>query len=80
LSQQIWWNKSKKGAAMEMTGKKEIRSYEFKKDLTGEWLVISDNKIVAHDKNLLKILKIADKYPDESTIVTKALSGQACFF
>ena len=63
-----------------MVKKHEMRSYEFDSKLRGEWLVVSDNKVVAHGNNLQKILELAEKYPEKNTIVTKALSGQACFF
>lgn len=63
-----------------MARKNEMRSYHFKKEMRGEWLVISGDKVVAHSDNLLKILEIAEEYSGKDVVVTKALSGQACFF
>ena len=47
-------------------------------EISGEWAVIHRGKIVAHSQDLYFILEEAERYSD--SIVTKILSGQACFY
>jgi hypothetical protein len=53
---------------------KELEKYK------DEYILFSGNKVVAHDKDILKILKTSEKYPLQDARITRALSDQANFF
>jgi hypothetical protein len=52
-----------------------VKGYE------GEWVLMDGKKIIAHSTNMKKILKIAEKYPDdERYVITKIFSANASFY
>ena len=53
---------------------KEMEKYR------NEYLLLEDEKIIAHSKDLMEILVIAEKYPQEKVRITRLLSEQANFF
>ena len=52
-----------------------------KKELSGEWLLLFNDEIVDHSKNIEDILKIceekypADKFPDDEIKISKVIDG-----
>lgn len=46
----------------------------------GEWVILVDDKIVAHDKDAKVIFDLMKKYDDENAVVSKEPSGQYCFY
>ncbi len=48
--------------------------------LEGEWILVSNNKLIAHDKDIVSMCELAEKYPIEDTIVTKVLGNNVCFY
>ncbi len=53
---------------------KELEKYK------GEYILFLGNKVVAHNEDILKILKISEKYPLHDARITRVLSDQANFF
>jgi hypothetical protein len=53
-----------------------------KKELSGEWLLLFNDKIVDHSKNIEDILKLceekypADKFPDDEIKISKVIDGK----
>jgi hypothetical protein len=52
-----------------------------KKELSGEWLLLFNDEIVDHSKNIEDILKTceekypADKFPDDEIKISKVIDG-----
>jgi len=52
-----------------------------KKELSGEWLLLFNDEIVDHSKNIEDILKLceekysADKFPDDEIKISKVIDG-----
>ena len=53
-----------------------------KKELSGEWLLLFNDEIVDHSKNIEDILKTceekypADKFPDDEIRISKVIDGK----
>jgi hypothetical protein len=50
------------------------------KGIEGEWVVVHNNKVVAHGKESGDMLKFAERYKEDEVFVTKILAGQASFY
>lgn len=50
------------------------------KDIQGEWAIISDNEILAHDPDLTVILEKADEYDENKVTVRMVLGSRPCFY
>ena len=51
------------------------------KGIEGEWVLMEGDKVIAHNPSMRKILKVAEKYPNnENVIITKILSPNASFY
>ncbi|MCK4817443.1 hypothetical protein KA005_16855 [bacterium] len=51
------------------------------KGIEGEWVLMEGDRVVAHNCNMERILKIAEKYPNnENIVITKILSPNASFY
>lgn len=50
------------------------------KDIQGEWAIISDDEILAHDPDLTIILRKAKEYDEDKITVRKVLGNQPCFY
>ena len=52
------------------------------KGYEGEWVLMDGKKIIAHNKDFKKILRIAEKYPDddERYVITRIFSANASFY
>lgn len=48
--------------------------------LSGQWIIVAGDEVLAHDPNLTVILRKAKEYSDDDISVRKVLSGQACFY
>ncbi len=48
--------------------------------LSGQWIIVAGDEVLAHDPNLKVILRKAEEYSDDDISVRKVLSGQACFY
>jgi hypothetical protein len=48
--------------------------------LSGQWIIVAGDVVLAHDHDLSVILRKAGDYPDDEISVRKVLSGQACFY
>ena len=48
--------------------------------LSGQWIIVAGDHVLAHDPNLTVILQKAKEYSDDDISVRKVLSGQACFY
>ena len=48
--------------------------------LSGQWIIVSGDEVLAHDPKLTVILRKAEDYSDDDISVRKVLSGQACFY
>lgn len=46
----------------------------------GHWLVVVKGKVIASSLDLQEMLKLAEKYPEEDTLVTMVLYPGASFF
>ncbi len=46
----------------------------------GEWVIMKNNKIVEHNNDMGKILKLANKYKVEDIIISKEPSAKYCFY
>ncbi|MCK5559702.1 MAG: hypothetical protein KAJ51_03875 [Thermoplasmata archaeon] len=51
------------------------------KGTEGEWVLMEGDRVIAHDSDMKKILKIAEKYANnENIVITKILSPNASFY
>ena len=46
----------------------------------GEWVILKNNKIVEHNRDINKILKLATKYGENEITITKEPAGKYCFY
>ncbi len=47
----------------------------------GEWIVVVDDEIVSHGKDIKTIYSIAkEKYPDKTPLITKVPDKATCIF
>lgn len=46
----------------------------------GQWLVVVKGKVVASSADVLEMLRLAEKYPEADTVVTRVLYPRASFF
>jgi|GEM_PF-1299876 len=46
----------------------------------GDWVVVFKGEVVASDKDIKKVFKIAEKYPAKDTVVTRVPYPNASFF
>lgn len=46
----------------------------------GHWLVVVKGKVIANSSDLQEMLRLAEKYPEEDTLVTMVLYPRASFF
>ncbi len=50
------------------------------KDIQGEWAIISDDEILAHDPDLTVILEKAKEYGEDKITVRKVIGSQPCCY
>tara|TARA_Y100000031_G_C8197833_1_gene374630 strand:- start:423 stop:611 length:189 start_codon:yes stop_codon:yes gene_type:complete len=62
-----------------MIGRQEILPELDYSQYSGEWVVISDNKVVAHNKDLTKINKDINKCKKAPTVTKIPAEGQLIF-
>lgn len=49
--------------------------------MAGEWVILKDDEIIAHNKDLKIILELGEKqYKDEEVIISKIPSTNSCFY
>jgi hypothetical protein len=46
----------------------------------GEWVILKNNKIVEHNRDIGKILELANKYKDNEITISKEPAGKYCFY
>jgi len=46
----------------------------------GQWLVVVKGKVIASSADVLEMLRLAEKYPEADTVVTRVLYPRASFF
>lgn len=51
------------------------------KGIEGEWVLMEGDRVIAHNSSMKRILKIAEKCPDnENIVITKILAPNASFY
>jgi hypothetical protein len=58
----------------------DIRDGIRNKIKAGEWVIIKDKKIIAHHKDISKILQMAAKFRPDEIIISKEPSSKYCFY
>jgi hypothetical protein len=51
-----------------------------KKVKPGEWVILIGTTVVEHNKDISKILKLANKYNKEEITISKEPSAKYCFY
>ena len=46
----------------------------------GQWLVVVKGEVIASSTDVLEMLKLAERYPEADTVVTRVLYPRASFF
>lgn len=46
----------------------------------GRWVVVVKGKVIASSDDALEMFKLAEKYPESDTVVTRILYPQASFY
>lgn len=46
----------------------------------GQWLVVVKGKVIASSDDPLEMFKLAEKYPEDDTVVSRVLYPHASFF
>ena len=46
----------------------------------GDWVLLKDDKIIACDENIAKIMKIADEYRSSNVVIAKEPSSTHCYY
>lgn len=62
---------------VEYAGSKEKKGIKVS---AGEWVILKDDKVIAHDKDIAKILRMADKYKPGEIVISKEPSSKFCFY
>ena len=60
--------------------KQLFRSWKNMERYDGEWVILKNNEIIEHNKNLKVILEKAEKYNDKEIIISKNPSSKYCFY
>lgn len=47
---------------------------------SGDWVILVNDRVVACDKNVKKIMKIAGEYEGEEYIISKEPSSNHCYY
>jgi hypothetical protein len=48
--------------------------------IAGQWVVVVQGKVVASSDDAGEMFRLAEKYPEEDTVVTKILHPRASFY
>ena len=46
----------------------------------GDWALLRNGKVIANSDNIVKILELAEKYPEHQVRIMPVLLGQACYY
>ena len=49
-------------------------------ELVGEWVILENDKIIEHNKDIKVILELAEKYDDEKITISKIPSSNHGFY
>jgi len=49
-------------------------------EFNGEWVILKNNIIIEHNKDMKIILELAEKYNDEEITISKIPSSIYCFY
>jgi hypothetical protein len=49
-------------------------------ELSGEWVILKDDKIIEHNKDIKAILELSKKYEDKEITISKIPSAKYCFY
>jgi hypothetical protein len=60
--------------------KKGSNSMRQNKVSPGDWVILKDNRIIAHNRDMKIILEIANKYKNEDIIISKEPVTGYCFY
>ena len=48
--------------------------------MSGEWVILKDDKIIAHNKDMKVILELAEEYDDKEITISQIPSSIYCFY
>ena len=60
--------------------KKTAQTRVLKKVMPGDWVILIGNKVVEHNKDISKILELANKYDPDDITISKEPSAKYCFY
>ena len=46
----------------------------------GEWVILKGNTIIAHNKDMKKILELSEQYKDQDISISRSPSSMYCFY
>lgn len=49
-------------------------------ELSGEWVILKDDNIIEHNKDIKAILELSKKYYDKEITISKIPSAKYCFY
>jgi len=49
-------------------------------ELSGEWVILKDDKIIERNKDIKVIMELSKKYNDEEITISKIPSATYCFY
>lgn len=49
-------------------------------EFKGEWVILKNDAIVEHNRDMKVILELAEKYNDEEITISKVPSSMYCFY
>ncbi len=49
-------------------------------EMIGEWVILKDEEIIEHNRDVKIILELAEKYKDEKIIISKIPSSEYCYY
>jgi hypothetical protein len=49
-------------------------------EMSGKWVILKNDEIIAEDLDAKKILTLAEKYNEKDILITKIPSAKYCFY